>query len=98
MTTMSSRICFEDPPHPPLSLQSRGILLNPLARAPIVLPIAMGQRGEGVGEGNSSTLFLVAALVVAADKAGAGLLGVFFHQERCAALRAGLRHGAVPEG
>src|SRR2546430_10449963 len=44
------------------------------------------------------SLFLVAALVVAADKAGASLLGVFFHQERRVALRAGLRHGPVPEG
>src|SRR2546430_11617033 len=44
------------------------------------------------------SLFLVAALVVAADKAGASLLGVFFYQERRVALRAGLRHGPVPEG
>src|SRR5437867_6955730 len=59
----------------------------------------MGAQGEGSkGEENLSTLFLVAALVVAADKAGAGLLGVFFHQERRVALRAGLRHGPVPEG
>src|SRR5207249_10196205 len=59
----------------------------------------MGAQGEGSkGEENSSTLFLVAALVVAADKAGASLLGVFFHQERRVALRAGLRHGPVPEG
>src|SRR5207249_8935470 len=59
----------------------------------------MGAQGEGSkGEENSSTLFFVAALVVAADEAGAGLLGVFFHQERRAALRAGLRHGPVPEG
>src|SRR5256712_2633355 len=59
----------------------------------------MGAQGEGSkGEENSSTLFFVAALVVAADEAGAGLLGVFFHQERRAALRAGLRHRPVPEG
>src|SRR5438132_4092913 len=59
----------------------------------------MGAPGEGSkGEENSSTLFFVAALVVAADEAGAGLLGVFFHQERRAALRAGLRHRPVPEG
>src|SRR5207245_4271268 len=59
----------------------------------------MGAQGEGSkGEENSSTLFFVATLVVAADQAGAGLLGVFFHQERRAALWAGLRHGPVPEG
>src|SRR3989454_10033661 len=59
----------------------------------------MGAQGEGSkGEENSSTLFFVAALVVAADEAGAGLLGVFFHQERRVALRTGLRHGPVPEG
>src|SRR2546430_17625368 len=59
----------------------------------------MGAQGEGSkGEENSSTLFFVAALVVAADEAGGGLLGVFFHQERRAALRAGLRHRPVPEG
>src|SRR5437899_10103216 len=59
----------------------------------------MGAQGEGYkGEKDSSTLFFVAALVVAADEAGAGLLGVFFHQERHVALRTGLRHGPVPEG
>src|SRR5712691_7063313 len=59
----------------------------------------MGAQGEGSkGEENLSTLFFVAALVVAADQAAAGLFGVFFHQERRVALRAGLRHGPVPEG